>query len=112
MAANAAGQAAGRADLDLLGAYEPVVRYTRGELFFPTAVEPYAEQSSLWAGVAEGESDLLVAAQSLSLERLCEESRLHGSERCTCALSRTPSGAGSIGAGEVHRLSASALLVA
>ncbi len=37
------------ADLSLLRAYEPVIRYTKGELFFPTAVGPYVAQCSLWA---------------------------------------------------------------
>ena len=32
-------------DLDLLTAYEPVVRFTEGELFFPTSVEEYADGS-------------------------------------------------------------------
>jgi hypothetical protein len=65
------------ADLDLLRSYEPVVRYTDGELFFPTAVSRYAEQSSLWAGTAEGDSDLIVPAGELTLERLAAEGRLH-----------------------------------
>ena len=39
------------ADLALLRAHEPVVCYTRGELFLPTAVGPYVAQCSLWSGV-------------------------------------------------------------
>ena len=35
-------------DLQLLRAYEPVVKYTEGELFFPMAVEPYVAAASLW----------------------------------------------------------------
>jgi len=34
-------------DLELLRRYEPVVRYTEGELFFPCAVEEYVNQCSL-----------------------------------------------------------------
>ena len=73
----AAEDVARSADLDLLRAFEPIVRFTHGELFFPTAVGPYTRQCSLWAGVPEGDSELLVPAGELNLERLCEEGRLH-----------------------------------
>jgi hypothetical protein len=36
-------------DLALLRAYEPVLRYTAGELFLPTSVEAYLAKCSLWA---------------------------------------------------------------
>jgi hypothetical protein len=36
-------------DLELLRAYEPVLRYTAGELFLPTSVEDYLARCSLWA---------------------------------------------------------------
>ncbi|MDX1663867.1 MAG: hypothetical protein R3272_08745 [Candidatus Promineifilaceae bacterium] len=36
-------------DLALLRRFEPVIRYTRGEKFFPMRVEPYLRRSSLWA---------------------------------------------------------------
>lgn len=35
-------------DLQLLAAYEPVVKYTEGEMFFPLAVDQYLAASSLW----------------------------------------------------------------
>src|SRR5712664_1776641 len=35
-------------DLSLLQCYEPVLRFTRGELFLPMAVEDYLEKCSLW----------------------------------------------------------------
>ena len=40
-------------DVRLLQRYEPVLRFTRGELFLPMAVEDYLQQCSLWrsAGV-------------------------------------------------------------
>src|SRR4051794_35185817 len=60
-------------DLALLRAHEPVVRYTKGELFLPTAVDPYVAQCSLWAGQDEGDADCIVAAGDLTLERLCQE---------------------------------------
>ena len=44
-----ATRAAGPAgDLRLLQTYEPVLRFTRGELFLPMAVEDYLEKCSLW----------------------------------------------------------------
>jgi hypothetical protein len=39
--AGRAQPSAGTEGLMLLRAYEPVVRFTKGELFFPTAVAPY-----------------------------------------------------------------------
>ena len=36
-------------DLELLRTYEPVLRYTAGELFLPTSVEAYLARCSLWA---------------------------------------------------------------
>ncbi len=35
-------------DRALLRAYEPVVRFTKGELFLPTDVEGYVARCSLW----------------------------------------------------------------
>ena len=63
-----------RRDLALLRAYEPVVRFTKGELFFPTAVGAYVEQCSLWAGARGGDLTLIVPQHELTLERLSEES--------------------------------------
>ena len=64
-------------DLRLLRAYEPVVRYTQGELFFPTAVGAYVAQCSLWAGARGGAPTLVVPAGELTLERLSEEGVAH-----------------------------------
>ncbi len=60
------------ADLALLRGYEPVVRFTRGELFLPTAVGPYVAHSSLWEGHDEGDATRLVPVGGLTLERLSE----------------------------------------
>jgi hypothetical protein len=62
------------ADLALLRAYEPVLSYTQGELFLPTAIGPYVEQCSLWARASTGASVLLVPARRLTLEHLCRAS--------------------------------------
>ena len=70
-------------DLALLRAYEPVVRFTGGELFFPTAAGPYCEQCSLWAaGVgdepgAQRRFEQLVPAGDLTLDALARSGREH-----------------------------------
>lgn len=64
-------------DLSLLRAYEPVIRYTQGELFLPTAVGPYVEQCSLWATAHGGGATQLVASGELTLEGLCEQGLRH-----------------------------------
>ncbi len=63
--------------LAMLRAYEPVVRYTKGELFFPTAIGPYVERCSLWTGVRDSGSSPVVAAGDLTTERLCQEGVRH-----------------------------------
>jgi hypothetical protein len=68
-------------DLGLLRVYEPVVRFTKGELFLPTAVGPYVEQCSLWAGGRAGEVSLLVPQRQLTLQRLSQESAAHRGRR-------------------------------
>jgi hypothetical protein len=61
------------ADLSLMRAYEPIARFAKGELFFPTAIGPYVSQCSLWQRDPGGELRCIVEAGELSLERLCEE---------------------------------------
>ena len=67
------------ADLALLRAYEPVVRFTEGELFLPTAAGPYVQRCALWAAPARarGSAELLVAAGDLTLEGLACFGREH-----------------------------------
>jgi hypothetical protein len=67
----------GASQLSLLRAYEPVVRFSKGELFLPTAVSGYVEQCSLWAGVRGGDLTMVIPAGELTLERLSEESSVH-----------------------------------
>jgi len=63
---------ANTADLDLLRRYEPVLRFTQGEQFFPTDVERYVHESSLWAHYPDGHDELLVKQGDLTLENLVE----------------------------------------
>jgi hypothetical protein len=61
-------------DLALLRAYEPVIRYTAGELFLPTAVNAYVAQASLWRRrPGERRDECLAQAGELTLERLAAE---------------------------------------
>ncbi len=61
-------------DRALLRRYEPVVRYTQGEQFYPMAVEPYVASSSLWAQQPGKRPVRLAAEGELSPERLGEHS--------------------------------------
>jgi hypothetical protein len=57
-------------DLDLLRRFEPVVRFTRGEQFFPMDVGRYAQACSLWVQRPGEEPLCLVPQGQLSLEEL------------------------------------------
>ncbi len=59
-------------DLELLRKYEPIVRFTYGELFFPTSVEQYVNRCSLWVRPPRGESKRVVNPGTLDLEQLVE----------------------------------------
>ena len=59
-------------DVDILRAFEPIVRYTKGEKFFTMALEPYLRESSLWLYVPDGPDDEVVAEGDLTVERLVE----------------------------------------
>jgi hypothetical protein len=57
-------------DLELLRRYEPVVRYTHGEFFFPMAVEDYVSESDLWAVGPGSRKTLVVPAGELTVDEL------------------------------------------
>jgi hypothetical protein len=57
-------------DLELLRRFEPIVRYTLGEYFFPMAVDPYLAECDLWAESPDGERTMLAARGELSVENL------------------------------------------
>ncbi len=59
-------------DLELLRQFEPVVRYTKGEQFYPTDVDAYVRDCSLWEHRADGHDELLVKHDELTLEKLTE----------------------------------------
>ena len=53
-------------DLQLLRAFEPVVRFTRGELFYPSGVEGYLSECDLLLGTSEKDRRVLAAKRSLT----------------------------------------------
>jgi hypothetical protein len=57
-------------DLELLRRFEPVVRYTKGERFFPIDVERYIAQCSLWVQRPNESPELLVPQGELTMEKL------------------------------------------
>jgi hypothetical protein len=57
-------------DLDLLRRFEPIIRFTEGELFFPRAVDEYVRASSLWELNADKKLNELVPEGELTLETL------------------------------------------
>jgi len=60
------------ADKALLRRFEPVIRYTRGEAFFPMEVEPYVRACSLWRQLPDRPAVCLVPEGELTLEKLAE----------------------------------------
>jgi hypothetical protein len=59
-------------ELALLHRFEPVLRYTRGERFFPMDVKRYIQECSLWIQVRGEPDQLLVSQKDLTLEKLAE----------------------------------------
>ena len=64
-------------DLAILRRFEPVIRYTKGERFFPINVERYIHQCSLWVQRPDEPPELLVPEGELSIEKLTQP-RQHG----------------------------------
>jgi hypothetical protein len=61
-------------DLRLLRAFEPIVRYNRGELFYPTAVEGYLARCDLLVGSSEDDARVLVPEGQVTAEALARYS--------------------------------------
>lgn len=59
-------------DRALLQRFEPVVRYTRGEQFFPMDVETYVHYCSLWVHRPGRTPQCLISQGELTLEKLAE----------------------------------------
>ncbi|HEU4647682.1 MAG TPA: hypothetical protein VFS33_01385 [Gemmatimonadales bacterium] len=59
-------------DIGLLRAHEPVLRFTRGEHFFPSDVDSYVRQCSLWLRGPRTKPRVLVPVGALDLQRLAD----------------------------------------
>jgi hypothetical protein len=59
-------------DLDLLRQYEPVVCYTKGEMFFPAATDEFVKRASLWLNGPGGYLKELVSEGDLNPDKLAE----------------------------------------
>ncbi|TQS46272.1 hypothetical protein [Cryptosporangium phraense] len=59
-------------DLRLLRAHEPVLRFTRGEYFFPVSVENYVARASLWRTEPGADPAEEIATGGLSIDKLAE----------------------------------------
>ncbi len=71
--ANGVSDPAQRADdITLLRRFEPLIRYTRGERFFPIDVERYVRDSSLWRQRPGETAELIIPEGQLTLERLSQ----------------------------------------
>lgn len=57
-------------EVELLRRYEPIVRYTQGEMFLPCPVERYVERCSLWLRLPGEPARELVPAGQLTLDSL------------------------------------------
>jgi len=62
----------GKADVALLRRFEPVIRYTRGERFFPMDAERYLGLCSLWVQRPDEKAVCLLPRSELNLERLAQ----------------------------------------
>ncbi len=60
-------------DRQLLRQYEPVLRFTRGEEFFPTRAQHYLERCSLWVQQPGAEPELLLPEGAVTQENLGED---------------------------------------
>jgi hypothetical protein len=59
-------------DLELLQRFEPVVRYTHGELFYPCAIDGYLTRCHLWMADADRKMTLLAKPGELTPETLAQ----------------------------------------
>ena len=57
---------------DLLRQFEPVIRYTRGEKFFPIDVETYLMECSLWVRQKTGIPEQIMAEGEITTQTLAQ----------------------------------------
>lgn len=59
-------------DLELMRLYEPILRFTQGELFYPCAIDQYVAQCSLWERLEDGTQHVLAEQGDLTPARLAQ----------------------------------------
>ncbi len=57
----------------LLRRFEPIVRTTKGDKFYPMDVEPYVRACSLWVQQPDGEAVCVVPSGKLDLQRIAQQ---------------------------------------
>ena len=72
MSDRAKAKASATTDLELLRRHEPIVRYTRGEAFFPMEVGTYLAHATLWERDASGQVHALARPGELNATNLGE----------------------------------------
>jgi hypothetical protein len=60
------------ADLDLLRCYEPVLAFTRGEMFLPTGIDGYLQRCSLWRARGRRPHQQLAGPGEVTAENLAD----------------------------------------
>ena len=60
------------ADLDLLRRYEPVLHFTRGEMFLPTRIDGYLQRCSLWRSRGRRAHQQLAAVGELTADTIAD----------------------------------------
>lgn len=59
-------------DPELLRAYEPIVKYTKGEQFYAMDVERYVQTCSLWVHYPDGRQERIIPRGELTMEKLVQ----------------------------------------
>jgi hypothetical protein len=59
-------------DRDLLRRFEPVIKFTRGERFYPMDVDRYVNECSLWVQRPKEPPELIIPQGELTLEKLAQ----------------------------------------
>jgi len=57
----------------LLRRFEPVIRCTKGEWFYPMDAEPYVDACGLWVRHPDEDAVCVVPSGELTLERLAQQ---------------------------------------
>jgi len=59
-------------EITLLKRFEPIIHFTKGELFYPMDVDPYVQECSLWVQKGHQTPHCLVKDNQLTIDRLAQ----------------------------------------